>query len=219
MKLLDYTHTELANKLNKYMSDDERYKVVFEYTRKRFQEATNLVAHNWAHCYRDTLNAIAIGEAEGANMSIVLPAITMHDIGFLYGAAPELHGEVGAEHVAEFLKEAGAHYSEEQIGQIASCIRTHKGSIHGKHPEGLEAKVVADADLLEKFGPFGVYQTVRTYAEFNWPIDKAIERGDRILTVELETETGKKLAEPGRQFVADFYKELKEANEPYGETQ
>jgi uncharacterized protein len=108
-----------------------------------------------------------------------------------------------------------AHYEDEQIEAIENSIRTHKGSIHGKQPEGLEAKVVADADLLEKFGPFGVYQTIRTYAEFNWPIEKAFERGDRILSVELETETGNKLAEPGRQFVAAFYKELLEANEPY----
>jgi uncharacterized protein len=215
MKLLKYTSAELKNKLDKYIADDERYKVVYTYTKQRFEAATKLVAHNWPHAYRDTLNAIVIGEAEGADMSIVLPAITMHDIGFLYGASPEQHGEVGADHVKEFLEEAGAHYSDEQIEKIANCIRTHKGSIHGKHPEGLEAKVVADADLLEKFGLFGVYQTVRTYAEFNWPIDKAIERGDRILTVELETETGKKLAEAGRQFVADFYRQLKEANEPY----
>ncbi len=217
MKLLNYSSAELTDKLNTYLASDQRYQAVYSYTKKRFEAATELVAHNWPHCYRDTLNAIVIGEAEGADMSIVLPAITMHDIGFLYGASPEQHGAVGADRVKEFLKEAGAHYSDEQIEAIANCIRTHKGSIHGKHPEGLEAKVVTDADLLEKFGLFGVYQTVRTYAEFNWSIDKAIERGDRILTVELETETGEKLAEPGRQFVADFYSQLKIANEPYEE--
>jgi len=219
MKLLNISANELKQKLEKYLAKDTNYGLVFRYTKQRFEQADSLVAHNWAHAYRDTLNAIVIGEAENADMTIVLPAITMHDIGFLYGASPEQHGEVGAKHVAEFLNEAGAHYSSDQIQAIASCIRTHKGSIHGKHPEGLEAKVVADADLLEKFGVFGVYQTVRTYAEFNWPIDKAIERGDRILTVELETETGNKLAEPGRQYVADFYSQLKEANEPYMERQ
>ncbi len=150
-------------------------------------------------------------------MQIVLPAITMHDIGFLYGAEGATHGDVGADKVVGFVKEAGAKYSEEQIKQIANCIRTHKGSIHGKQPEGLEAKVVADADLLEKFGVFGVYQTIRTYTEFNWPIDKAIARGDDILNVKLETPTGQRLAEPGRQYVADFYKNLAIANEPYKE--
>lgn len=215
MKLIDFIPGELQKKLEEYIASDQRYHAVFAHTKRRFEEATNLTAHNWPHTYRDTLNAIVIGEAEKANMAIVLPAITIHDIGFLYGAEGANHGDVGADKVAEFLEEAGAHYSEEQISKIAGCIRTHKGSIHGKHPEGLEAKVVADADLLEKFGSFGVYQTIRTYTEFNWPIDKAIARGDDILTVTLETPTGQRLAEPGRQLVSNFYKGLAEANKPY----
>jgi uncharacterized protein len=215
MKLLTNDSRELREKLERYLQSDLRYKAVFDYTRQRFEAATNLTAHNWAHAYRDTLNAIVIGEAEGADMHVVLPAITMHDIGFLYGASGEAHGDVGADQVDAFLQEAGAHYSIEDIEKIAACIRTHKGSIHGKQPDGLEAKVVADADLLEKFGPFGVYQTIRTYGEFNWPIQKAIQRGDDILTVRLETKTGESLAKQGRQFTADFYKHLAEANQPY----
>lgn len=217
MKLLDIDSKTLVEKLREYLERDLRYKAVYYYTKQRFEESPSLTAHNWAHCYRDTLNAIVIGEAEGANMRIVLPAITMHDIGFLYGAEGSTHGAVGAEKTATFLEEADANYSSEQAKHIAECIRTHKGSIHNEKPESLEARVVADADLLEKFGSFGVYQTIRTYTEFNWPIEKAIERGDRILTVELETETGKKLAEPGRQFVSDFYKTLEQANKPYEE--
>lgn len=217
MQLLHHDAASLRGKLAHYLNNDERYKVVFEYTKKCFNEATHLTAHNWAHTYRDILNAIVIGEAEGANMSVVLPAITMHDIGFLYGADGPSHGDVGAKKVAEFVFRAGARYGSEDIAQIANCIRTHKGAIHDKSPEGLEAKVVADADLLEKFGPFGVYQTIRTYGEFNWPIAKAIKRGDDILTVTLETKTGQALAEPGRQFTSDFYKALAEAASPYQE--
>ena len=218
MKLLQYDASLLKEKLASYIKNDERYRYVFKHTKKCFDEATHLTAHNWAHAYRDTLNAIVIGEAEGADMSIVLPAITMHDIGFLYGADGPSHGDIGADKVAEFLSDAGANYRPELIAQIAGCIRTHKGSIHDKVPEGLEAKVVADADLLEKFGPFGVYQTIRTYGEFNWPIEKAIQRGDDIFSVKLETETGRALAEPGRQFTADFYKSLAEAASPYKES-
>ncbi len=117
--------------------------------------------------------------------------------------------------LGEYLREIDVEYSEVDIAHMAECISTHKGSIHGKSPISLEAKVVADADLLEKFGPFGVYQTVRTYAEFNWPIERAFERGDKILGLRMETATGTKLSEKGRQFTAQFYKELKEAHEPY----
>ncbi|HMS23680.1 MAG TPA: HD domain-containing protein [Candidatus Saccharibacteria bacterium] len=215
MKLLHEDSQNLTIKLNKYLSKDEKYRTVFDYTKKRFNDAPHLTAHNWAHAYRDTINAIVIGEAEKADMSIVLPAITMHDIGFLYGATGRTHGAIGAEKVAEFLHEAGVDYSDEQVQKIADCIRTHKGSMHDEVPESLEAKVVADADLLEKFGPFGVYQLVRTFGEFNYPLEKILSRKDEIQKLRLETLTGQKLAEPARQFVSDFFSELAEANEPY----
>lgn len=217
MRLLDQQPGVLQAKLAGYLNSDARYKAVFDYTKKRFEEAEYLPAHNWPHAYRDTLNAIVVGEAEGADMTIVLPAIAMHDIGFLYGATGRTHGAVGADKLAEYLKEGGIEYSEEIIKKMADCIRTHKGSMHDEKPESLEAKVVADADLIEKFGPFGVYQNIRTYAEFNRPLEKNLERATEIFNLTLETDTGKRLAEPGRQFVADFYRELAEAYEPYRE--
>jgi len=217
MKLLSNSPGELGSKLRQYLENDPQYKAVFEYTKQRFEAANNLPAHNWAHAYRDTLNAIVIGEVERADMHIVLPAITMHDIGFLYGATGKTHGAVGADHVAEYLHEGGIEYSDEDVAKIASCIRTHKGSMHNEKPESLEARVVADADMLEKFGPFGVYQNIRTFTEFNWPLEQTLERQTEIFKLTLETPTGQKLAEPGRQFVADFYEELGEAYEPYQE--
>jgi hypothetical protein len=215
MKLLNYQPGELAAKLTTYLEKDSLYKAAFEYTKQRFHEANHLGAHNWEHAYRDTLNAIVIGEAEAADMSIVLPAITMHDIGFLYGATGRTHGAIGADKLPEFLQQGNIAYSPEDIEKLAACIRTHKGSMHQEKPESLEAKVVADADLLEKFGPFGVYSGLRTYAEFNYPLRTALDREDQVFELTLETPTGQKLVEPGRQFVADFYKELKEAAQAY----
>lgn len=217
MRLINLNATSLRGKLDTYLANDAKYRSVFEYTKQRFNNASHLPAHNWAHAYRDTLNAIVIGEAEGADMRIVLPAITMHDIGFLYGAEGTTHGAIGAERLSEYLSDGNIEYSVEDVATIADCIRTHKGSMYNEKPEGLEAKVVADADLLEKFGPIGVYQNIRTFTEFNWSLQKNIERADTIFDLTLETETGKCLAEPGRQFVADFYNELKDATSPYAD--
>lgn len=217
MKILHESSNILVGKLSEYLSKDEKYRIVFEYTKKRFDDAVHLTAHNWAHAYRDTINAIIIGEAEKADMGIVLPAITMHDIGFLYGATGRTHGAVGAEKVVEYLRQAGVDYSDEQIQKIAECIRTHKGSMHDEVPGSLEAKVVADADLLEKFGPFGVYQLIRTFGEFNYPLEKILSRKDEIRDLKLETPMGQKLVEPARQFVSDFFSQLAEANEPYAQ--
>lgn len=214
MKLIDIPHDELVKKLETYLAADPLYKAVYTFTKQRFEAALQLPGHNWQHAYRDTLNAIVIGEAEGANMGIVLPAATMHDIGFLYGATGKTHGAVGAEHVAEYLRQGAINYPDVVVAKIADCIRTHKGSMHNEKPESLEARVVADADMLEKFGPFGVYQTIRTFTEFNYSLEVLLQRGAEMYLT-LETPTGQRLAEPGRQFVADFIQALKEANEPY----
>src|SRR5476649_2893738 len=130
MKLLDNPTGALTRKLQNYLEADPLYRAVYDYTKQRFETATNLPAHNWPHSYRYTLNAIVIGEAEGADMNIVLPAVTMHDIGFLYGATGKTHSSIGADHVVEYLKEGGIEYPAETVAKIADCIRTHKGSMH-----------------------------------------------------------------------------------------
>ena len=215
MRLIDINYQELAAKLQTYLDRDAFIQQVFSYTKQKFDAAPQLTAHNWEHAYRDVFNAIVIGEAENADMHIVLPAAAMHDIGFLYGATGKTHGAIGADKLAEFLKDGGIHCSDEDTSRIASCIRTHKGSMHDEKPETLEAKVVADADLLEKFGPFGVYSGLRTYGEFNWSLEVVLEREEQVNTLKLETATGARLAEPGRKFVAEFYKELHEAARSY----
>lgn len=219
MKLLNNPPGELSAKLKTYLEADPTYKDVYEYTKLRFEAATQLSAHNWAHTYRDTLNAIVIGEAEGADMNIVLPAMTMHDIGFLYGADGKTHGAIGADNLASYLQEGGISYPNEIVEQIASCIRTHKGSMHDEQPESLEAKVVADADLLDKFGPFGVYQKIRVYTEFNYQLNKMLAEAAKVSSLTLETITGQQLAEPGREFVLKFFNDLAEACEPYSREQ
>ena len=78
--------------------------------------------------------------------------------------------------------------------------------------------VVADADLLDKFGPLGVYQNIRSMAEFRRDFKASTERADSIERLTLQTETGKRLAEPGREYVKSFFSELREAAEPYGDS-
>jgi uncharacterized protein len=202
-------------KLRGYLDRDPRLQSVVDYTKERFAAATALTAHNWEHIYRDTLNAILIGEAEGADIDIVLPATVMHDIGYLYGAGKE-HGSVGAVKLPEYLDEAGISFSADEVAKLASCIRTHKGSGWGEHPESLEAKVVADADVLDKFGAIGTYQQIRAWTEFNWPLAKIVRFSTGTITgLALDTATGRRLAEPGRQLIIDFYRELAREAEPY----
>ena len=196
-----------SERLKKYLSHDEKFNKVYHAVQKDFLEA-DFVAHNWEHVYRNVINAINIGEKELANMEVVLPASVMHDIGFLYGATGPTHTQIGADKLPEYLRKIGVSYKPEIVNKIAACISTHKGSMFNDFPQTLEAKVVADADLLEKFGAIGAYQFIRTWGEFKKGIESTIERKDTIPNLRLETKTARKLAEPGRKFVMDFFEEL-----------
>ena len=212
------THEELRRKWRDYLANDDRLRAVATYTKQRFDAEKRLTAHNWEHISRDTLNAIVIGEAEGADMSVVLPAIVMHDIGLLFGPAKD-HGPRGADRLPEFLGTGGISYSPDEIAKLASCIRTHQGSFTDSHPDGLEAKVVADADQLEKFGALGVYQNIRSWGEMDWPLPRVVEFGNgKFLELTLETETGRRLADPGRRLVAEFFHALEREAEPYADS-
>jgi HD superfamily phosphodiesterase len=214
--LLKYSKGQLAKKFTKYIANDSKLRKVVAAVKKDFDKS-GLTAHNWEHIWRDALNAIIIGEAEKADMGIVLPAIVMHDIGFLYGAIGKTHGAIGAKKLSMFLRKNKISYDKESVAHMADCIRTHKGSMHNEKPETLEAKVVADADLLEKFGYFGIYQYIRTFTEFNYPLEKIIKRNEGMKTLRMETRTGKKLAEPGRKLIIDFFNELDKAQNSYRE--
>ena len=84
-----------AKRLQKYLSID-RIKKLHDAAKTAF-ESRGPFAHNWDHTYRDTINAIWIGEVEGADMNIVIPAILLHDIGFLYDPDPYSHHLIGCE--------------------------------------------------------------------------------------------------------------------------
>jgi uncharacterized protein len=149
-------------RLQRYL-EDERIKKVYDRVKSAFDER-DFIAHSWDHVYRDTINAIWIGEAGGADMQIVLPAILLHDIGFLDNPNPAVHNVIGAEKSVNWLDEWG----ESDKKKIADCILCHKGKTAGfdTEPETLEAKVVHDADLLEKIGRIGILQGLRSYLEF-----------------------------------------------------
>jgi len=149
-------------RLQPYLGID-RIARLYRQAEKSFAEK-KLPAHGWDHVYRDIINAVVIGEQEEANMDIVLPAVILHDIGFLYDPNPSAHNQIGAEMCREWLTE----WNEEEKQRIARCILVHKGRMREftLEPENLEEKVVCDADMLEKVGWLGVLQAVRVFVEF-----------------------------------------------------
>jgi len=86
-----------------------------------------------------------VGEAEKANMKIVLAGVLLHDIGRLYPDLGSDHHEVGALKAQEYLRKAG--FKAEEVSEVTHCIRAH-GPRGVEEPKTLEAKVVYDVDVL-----------------------------------------------------------------------
>lgn len=181
-----------------YFKSDKRISELLQKLEIRYADVA-LPAHGWDHIGRCVANAIQIGEAESANMNIVVPAMLLHDIGFLSNPDPNGHHLRGAE---ESLNWTSA-WSKEDQKDISSCIARHKGASKGfdTPPVSLEQKVVCDADMLEKVGYIGVIQGTRTFVEFGetcWPQYRSLfeiashlgSTGD----VEFYTDKGRELA-------------------------
>jgi len=203
--------------------EDERIKKIYDGVKSAF-DGRDFVAHSWDHIYRDTINAIWIGEAENADMQIVLPAILLHDIGFLHNPDPAVHNVIGAEKCLEWLDD----WSEVEKKVIVDCILCHKGKTAGfnTEPESIEARVVHDADLLEKIGKIGILQGVRSYVEFGQAgltnhqdykeLYRIVKKRADFGVAPFYTKAGQKIAarrggiEIRREFFSDLLAELEE---------
>jgi len=212
-----------GTRLKKYL-EIKRIKNLHDQVKMAFEQC-DLVAHSWDHIYRDTINAIWIGEAEGADMEIVLPAILLHDIGFLHNPDPSVHNVIGAQKGADWL---GA-WSDAGKKKISDCILCHKGKTAGfdTEPPSLEARVVHDADLLEKIGKIGILQGVRSYIEFGQrgltdhqdykDLQAIVKRRVDFGSAVFLTRTGKEIADRrgGILIRRDFFRDLLTELEEY----
>jgi uncharacterized protein len=113
------------------------------------------VAHDLDHILRVVANAKAIGDAEGAEMGIVVPAAWLHDCVAVPKDSPH-RWEASALSAAEakrLLVEWG--FGDLPLDEIAHAIRSHSFSA-GVPAESLEACVLQDADRLDALGAVGL---------------------------------------------------------------
>lgn len=183
-------------------------------------------AHGWDHIHRVLVNSLLIterlqGEPE-PDMEIVVPAVLLHDIGFLYNPDPYVHHLTGAEHCHIYL---GA-WNVQEVGLIEGCIRMHKGMMarFNTKPTTLEERIVCDSDLLEKSGYIGLMQGVRTFAEFGErshmeyrSLNEIAKHLMPLRDIEFFTSAGRKMADErgGLALRADFYKAAAREMEAY----
>lgn len=111
--------------------------------------------YRWAHTLRVAQFGRMIAEGESADLESVVVACLMHDIAWfnVNDKNNREHGNIGAELVRPYLDTLG--YTQDQIKNICYSIASH---ITVENPETLEARIVSDADNVDRYGPYRILQ-------------------------------------------------------------
>ncbi|MDX9788397.1 MAG: HD domain-containing protein [Desulfobacterales bacterium] len=182
-------------------------------------------SHDWDHTLRVSRLCRRIGEAEGADLTVVLSAAFLHDIGRGYQDAVKgaiCHAAKGAQLATPIVSKLAIHKNRKD--NILHCIESHRfrGAVT---PETIEAKVLFDADKLDAIGAVGVARAFMFAGEVgaclhNPNIDVTTapsysrnDTGYREFKVKLckireriLTKTGRQIAEERHRFMDHFFK-------------
>jgi uncharacterized protein len=185
-------------------------------------------AHDFQHIMRVYKNANVIGQREGANMEILLPAALLHDlVVYPKGSAKSSRSSEDSADLAENMLQ-GYGYSQDKIDRISYCIRTHSYSKR-LVPTSLEGRILQDADRLDALGAIGVARMFsvggseeRTFYNPDDPFCRCSrELDDRQWTLDhfqikllklkdlMHTRTAKRIAQERTRFMMLFISQLK----------
>ena len=165
--------------------------------------------HGFEHTERVVRLCKVLGERLGADLSVLIPAAILHDI----GRGDDDHAEKGAEKARRILMEHGI--PGDRVARIVEAIRVHSFS-GGLEAATLEAQILSDADKLDAMGAVGVYRAGQYSGEHDRSLEEYIAHfHEKLLTLKglLYTDEAKKLAESRHWFMEsyleEFMKELK----------
>jgi len=194
----------------------------FELIKKYSKEQMDkLGLYGWPHVQRVFRLCLKIAELEGGNvdLEVLRAAALLHDIAkYVQKNSPGInHGAVGAEMAEAFLRKCG--FPESKIRAVCHAIRAHT---HVEEPTSIEAKILHDADFLDKLGAVGIAtifikacltdQTIEEVLE-SFYMEKresyVIKHVNWIKKPHLYTETAKKIAEKRNKIVSPFFDQLR----------
>jgi len=111
--------------------------------------------YRWKHTLRVAQFGKIIGENETADMELVVAACLLHDVAWFTTNAENSreHGRIGAVKARPVLESLG--YNQTQIENICYAVATH---VDDDNPGTPEAKILSDADNVDRFGPYRILQ-------------------------------------------------------------
>jgi uncharacterized protein len=166
---------KIADFVQKYLNES--------YDKRSKADKTNLkryllgIDYRWHHTLRVAQFGKVIAENEGVELEPVEAACLLHDIAWFDTTAESSreHGRLGAELSQPFLSKLG--YGKKLIENICYSIASH---VDEDHPVTLEAKILSDADNVDRFGPYRVLQwcfsDINDYEKLTAKLNERIRR-------------------------------------------
>lgn len=156
------------------------------------------------HLFRVVKKAKEIS-SDGVDISIVEAGAWLHDANLEI----TISGDTLAnkDKVIKFLESIGV-YSED-VTRILDCVESHDGRVLAKT---LEAKIVHDADTLEKVGPLGIIRETWKRSQLGWNTEKIVNHLESHLkkrASKLYTSAAKKKAKELNQFLTSFFQTVR----------
>ena len=117
------------------------------------------LGHDWLHVMRVAGLALWIGEANQADLSVLLPAVLFHDAVNIAKDDPRRleAGALSADVAASELDTRG--YPSSLRDRITTVIREHSYTLN-LSPSSIESAILQDADKLDALGAIGIARTV-----------------------------------------------------------
>ncbi|MCK4266957.1 MAG: HD domain-containing protein, partial [Thermoplasmata archaeon] len=156
------------------------------------------------HLFRVNRFALYLNEIERGVKDIVVAGAWLHDVGLVEGN--EGHCFKGAKIAREFL--AGLYIDTEAIERILHCIEAHDGEVEAR---SIEAKIVHDADTVDKMGPLGLMRHTWKMANVdyhNYTVEELLEFLPKHLDerrANLYLDSARKIADRYAPAVKDFF--------------
>jgi uncharacterized protein len=183
---------------------------ILDYARKELSKS-NQGAHTLDHTMRVHSLSLQLSEGLAVNRRVLGAAALLHDIGRPREAETQTsHSITSGEMGRDILAEIG--YSDSEIKQVASAIRTHRFS-EGIRPTSLEGEILSDADKLDAIGAVGIYRAVAQAVTSGSGVHGFLRHADeKLLKLKdlMHTTTGKRLAAERHEVLNKFVQQLKQ---------
>lgn len=127
-------------------------------------------AHDKEHIYRVLYVALDIARTQqDVDYDVLIAACLLHDIGRQeqFENPALCHARVGAQKAYGFLVEQG--FSGEFADKVSACILTHRYR-KDNLPQGIEAKILFDADKVDVTGAIGIARTLVYKGQVSEPL-------------------------------------------------